>query len=117
MTDEKWTELVENIREKFQIVEENEEPDILKDDVGNEIKGTKQTVIFIGSQGKIMVTRTTRPAIIDKRSHYHKTQGGGALTEFIASDTELTQKLRVYTWDETAGDWQELDLKGDKISF
>lgn len=117
MTEEKWTNLVENLREKFEIAEEDEEPDTLTDDLGNEIKGTKQRVVFIAPQGKMLVTRTTRPAIIDKKSHYHKTQGGGALTEYVTSETETTSRLNVFTWDEIAGDWHEIDLKGDSISF
>lgn len=117
MTEEKWTDLIENLREKFQIVEENETPDILADDLGNEIRGVKQRVVFIAPQGKMLVTRTTRPAIIDKKSHYHKTQGGGALTEYVTSDTETTSRLNVFSWDEASGDWREIDLKGDTVSF
>ena len=60
------------------------------DDVGNEIKGEKESLVFNGPAGKMMVIHTKRPVIIDKKQHYHKTQAGKALTEYIASDTEFT---------------------------
>ena len=36
MDDDKWGNLKENIEEKFGILSENSEPDIMTDDVGNE---------------------------------------------------------------------------------
>lgn len=117
MTDEKWDDLKENVREKFGILEERTEPDIMTDDIGQEIKGEKDIIVFKGPMGKMMVTRTKRPVILDKKSHYHKTQAGKALTEYIVSDTEFTSNVEAFTWDDLAGDWKELDLKGGTISF
>jgi len=117
MTDEKWQDLKDNIKEKFGILEENTEPDIMTDDLGNEIKGTKETVVFNGPAGKMMVAHIKRPVILDKKSHYHKTQAGKALTEYVVSDTELTSRVEAFTWDEIAQDWKEIDTRGESISF
>lgn len=117
MTDEKWEDLKVNIREKFGILEERTEPDVITDDIGNELKGEKGTVVFNGPVGKMMVTHTKRPVILDKKTHYRKTQSGKALTEYIASDTEFSHKVEVFTWDDIARDWKELDIRGENISF
>ena len=58
MTDEKWEDLKENIRDKFGVLEERTEPDIITDDIGNEIKGKKDIIVFNGPMGKMMVTMT-----------------------------------------------------------
>ena len=117
MTDDKWQDLRDNIKEKFGILEEGSEPDMITDDVGNEIKGMKDFIIFNGPSGKMKTERTKRPMIIEKKSHYHKTQAGKALTEYIVSDTETTQKTEVFSWDEINQDWKEIDTHGDKLSF
>jgi len=117
MTEEKWEDLKENIRDKFGIIDEKREPDILTDDLGNEIKGEKESVVFNGPAGKMLLTKTTRPVIIDKKQHYHKTQAGKALTEYIASDSEFSIKVEAFTWDEIAADWKPIVTRADKISF
>ncbi len=117
MTDEKWEDLKENIREKFKVLGEKTEPDIITDDIGNKIKGEKDIIIFEGPTGKMEVTKTKRPVILDKKSHYHKTQAGKALIEYIVSDTEFTNKIEVFTWDTIANDWKEFDTRGENISF
>lgn len=117
MTDEKWEDLKENIREKFTILEEKSEPDVMTDDLGNEIKGTKESIVFIGPFGKMLAERTTRPVILDRKTHYRKTQTGKALVEYIVSDTEFTHKINLYKWDDTKQDWGEIDVREDKISF
>ncbi|RJO59964.1 hypothetical protein C4544_06355 [candidate division WS5 bacterium] len=117
MTDEKWDDLKENVREKFGLLEERTEPDVMTDDIGQEIKGEKDIIVFNGPMGKMMVTRTKRPVILDKKSHYHKTQAGKALTEYIVSDTEFTSNVEAFIWDDLADDWKGLDLRGGTISF
>lgn len=117
MTDEKWQDLKDLVREKFEIIEEKNEPDIMTDDIGNEIKGEKDILIFNGPMGKMMVSMTKRPVILDKKSHYHKTQAGKALTEYVVSDTELTSRVEAFTWDDLAQDWEEIDTRGGSISF
>ncbi len=117
MTDDRWQDLKDSIKEKFGILEEGSEPDIMADDVGNEIKGVREFVVFNGPGGKMKVERTKRPMIIEKKQHYHKTQAGKALTEYVVSDTETTQKTEVFTWDDLAGEWKEIDTRGDSISF
>lgn len=118
MNDEKWEDLKNNVKDKFGIIEEKTEADDMTDDVGNEIKGTKDILIFNGPLGKMMVARTTRPVILDKKSHYHKTQAGKALIEYVVSDTEFTHTIEASTWDDLKNDWEKIDTRGDgKISF
>lgn len=117
MTDDKWQDLKDSIREKFEVLEEKTEADVMTDDVGNDINGEKDSIVFNGPMGKMMVVKIKRPAILDKKSHYHKTQAGKALTEYIVSDTEFTNRIEAYTWDEIAQDWNEIDTRGESISF
>ena len=117
MIDDKWEDLKDNLRQKFEVLEELTEPDIMTDDLGNEIKGTKDIVVFNGPQGKMMLTRLVRPTILDKKSHYHKTQGGGALIEYIVSETETTSKLNLYTFNDISGEWAELKTDPGRLNF
>lgn len=117
MTDDKWLDLKESVRERFEILEEKTESDIMTDDIGKEIKGEKDILVFNGPAGKMMIQKIKRPVILDKKSHYHKAQAGKALTEYIVSDTEFTNRVEAFTWDEIAQDWKEIDTRGGSISF
>lgn len=111
MQDEKWADLTDNIETNFKILERHTEDDVFEDDVGNQFKGTKDIVIFEGPLGKTKVERTNRPVILDKKTHYHKTAGGGAKIEYVVSETEFTHRIKAYRWNENLGDWEEVEAK------
>lgn len=117
MVDEKWHDLVSNIEEQFGIEERLEEEDNLEDDLGNVVKGKKEIVIFRNPLGKVKLERTVRPIITDKKMHYHKGTGGTAKVEFVVSESETSQKLKAFVFNEAENDWKELEVSGDNITF
>lgn len=113
MSDDKWFDLIEQIEQKFEILERYTTEDDMTDDTGKTYKGTKETVIFEGLQGRIKLERVTHPFIIDKKMHYHKGSGGTANIEYTVSETEKTHKLLAYLYDTASDNWKELDIPGE----
>ena len=117
MNNEKWKDLIIRIDENFGFDEEYTVEDNLEDDTGKSHKGTKDVVIFNGVQGKMKLERINHPMILEKKMHYHKGAGGTAEVEYIVSDTEETNKVKAYIWDETEDDWKELSFSAENMKF
>lgn len=117
MTDEKWANLKEQVKEKFGIEEEHSYENNLEDNLDNVFPGTKDVVIFEGLQGKMKLERVNHPMILEKKMHYHKGARGTAKVEYIVSETEKTHRVTAFLWDESANDWKELELPGETITF
>lgn len=109
MTDEKWQDLKQNIKEKFDVTEENEET-IQKDDVGNEIIGHLERLTFETPLGDFKLEREVKPKILDKKVHYSHTAGAKGLVEYILSPDETTQKMTAFKLDSNTDQWEELSL-------
>lgn len=116
MNDEKWSELKDSIREKSTDFSEKVEDASTEDDLGNKVKAKKEIVEFKVELGRIRIERTTRPTILEKKTHYHK-GSGGAKVEYILSDSEVTHKIEIFKEDETSGNWQPLDVPTERLSF
>jgi hypothetical protein len=115
MNDDKWLDLKVKLREKFGDVEETVEKESGEDDMGQSVPTTTETLQFDSPLGRLKMIRTTRPKILDKKTHYHK-GAGGAQVEFILSDDEMTHKLEVFKLDEVTGDFLPLDIPADNFS-
>lgn len=102
MTDEKWEQLVENIRDKFTVIESRTE------EIPEEhYTQTNDILVFDGDLGRIRLVRETKPALLEKKQHYSHRAGDTARTEYVFSDTELAHKLRVYK-ENDYGEWDEI---------
>jgi len=55
------------------------------------------------------LARTTRPLVVDKKTHFSNRIGGGTHVEYIYSKTESTSRVRLYRWNEGKSDWDEVD--------
>jgi len=115
MDDEKWSELVDQIKEQFGFLEYNQEKIPLEDDFGLKAEGIKETIVFKGALGKMKIERTSRPLITEKKVHYAKTHGSGAKIEYVFSENEKVRKIKVFKWDDNQNDWQEIKL--DSLNF
>jgi hypothetical protein len=115
MTDEKWFDLKEKIKEKFGDYKESAEDTSREDDTGNKIPERTERIEFTSPLGEIRLERISHPKIIDKKAHYHK-GSGGAKVEFILSPDEVTHKLNAYKKDE-AGEWRTLEIPAENLSF
>lgn len=109
MTDEKWQNLVESIREKFGIEKEYSEP-IFVDSGGEEVEaGKKEIIEFNGASGKMKLERTCKPVVLEKKLHYHKRKDG-AQAEYKFSEDEFSYHVDGFIWDETLNDWQKIEV-------
>lgn len=115
MNDEKWGDLKIKLNDKFNDVTSDIRTEDREDDVGNVITSTIETLVFTSPLGKLKLERTTRPKIIDRKTHYHKGAGVGKV-EYITSDDETTSHIDVYKKD-AAGEWEIMELPAESISF
>lgn len=104
-----WEDKKEELKRKFKLTNEQVENNDIEDDFGVKGEEKKEVLEFESLAGKIKIEYITRPVIIDKKMHYAKTHGGGALVEYVLSQTEFTHKIRAYKWDIYNDQWEELD--------
>ena len=68
-----------------------------------------ESVVWQSPQGRMKLTRTTRPLVVDKKLHYSHRIGGGSSVEYVYSKTESTSRIRLFKWSERLNDWEEID--------
>ncbi len=102
MTEDKWIELLERIDRQFTMLDRTIE------DVPNG-PGEIETVIFQAPMGVMKVERTVRPVVLDRKQHFTNRAGGGASTEYIYSDTEKSDRMKVYRQNPRTEEWEEVD--------
>lgn len=102
MTEEKWTDLINYIKERFEVLE-HQKNDII------EGEGTLEAICFKGPMGKIKLEREIRPLVTGKKVISSKRPGSSVLEELEYSDTEKIDKLNAYRWDEEKEDWDVID--------
>lgn len=117
MNDEKWIEIKERIKESFGLEEEKKEDDFFYDDLENQFRGEKETIIFTNPSGRFKIERLKRPMILEKKPHYHKGAGGTAKMEFTVSEEKIISTINAFLFDQKEEEWNEIDLRGGNISF
>ena len=101
MTDEKWQEVKNMIREKFGTSDELEEE--LEDGGGVEI------VEFDGPLGEMKVERTVKPKVLDVKTKYSNRKGSTADSiEKVTSDTEEVKYVKAYVKKDER--WVEMEM-------
>ena len=108
MNAEKWGEIIDLVKEKFGVIEQG------KEDLD---PGEAEFLIFEGPLGKIKVVREVRPLVIDKKVHSSRRIGSSVNEEFIYSDTEKTEKLKAYRWEENSEEWVEMEMKPEAFTL
>jgi hypothetical protein len=103
MTKEKWQETINNIQDKFVILEKGEEH--IDDEGGVDIA----FIIFNGPLGKMRLEYIEKPVVLDRKTTYSRRIGSETVVDYIYSPVEKTQKMTVYKWDDVQEDWQEMD--------
>lgn len=107
MTNERWEELVEGIKQKStNYTIRHEEWEV---EYGEARDGASVDILEFTQPGagKFKLVRENTPLVLEKKHHYSHRQGDTARTEYVLSDTELSHKLKVYKEDDY-GDWQEI---------
>jgi hypothetical protein len=108
MTDEKWVDLKDSIKEKFEILEDKTEDLLIDVDEGQKKLGTVDVLICQTPMGRIKLERTNKPVVLDKKVQYHRRKEGSKV-EYIYSDTEWTHRLDAYKWNDADDDWEKID--------
>lgn len=103
MTPEKWENLIDNIKDKFEVEEHKNEH--LDEHGGTDI----EFIIFKGPLGRMKLEFIIKPRVLDKKTTYSRRIGSETAVEYIYSEDEKTHKLMAYKWDDFQNDWVEID--------
>src|ERR1700741_3970300 len=105
MDIDRWQQVKESIKSKFQIEDEGTE-DLMMDTQDGPVKqGVVEFLVAQTPMGKIKLGWEKRPLVLDKRFHFSHRAGQAARTEYAFSDTEFTYKLHAYKWDDIEDEW------------
>ena len=102
MNDQRWEEVLRRLDRQFGGLEFDEVED-------EETRAIVESVIWSGPRGRLKLTRTTRPLVVDKKLHFSNRSGGGSHVEYVYSDTETSSRIRLYLWSAPLNDWEEID--------
>ena len=105
MTEAHWHEIIDRVKDKFNI----DEQDKSEETRGDGSWTRHEWVIFTGPMGRIKLERIIRPAITGEQRIYSRRQGTSAELVRTYSESETTQSLHAY--HEVGGNWEELDPK------
>ncbi len=114
MNDERWNSILGQLKDSNAITIVDEGVEDLSEEDG---LGTVAFVEFEGPMGHMRLEHTTRPLILDRKTHGSKRIGSHTDVQYVYSDTEVTQKFAVYKYDDAADDWQELKIEAGDMSF
>jgi hypothetical protein len=103
MDDERWHDLVDKIEQKLKVVEK-------KTGTVDDGRTRIEAVIFEGPEGKMMLRRSSKPLVIDKKVQYSKRIGSHRTVEYVYSPTEKVQRVQLFKWSEADNDWEEIRL-------
>ena len=102
MNEDRWEEVLRRLDKQFGDLEFDE----IEDETTHSVV---ESVAWQGPAGRMKLTRTTRPVILDSKRHFSNRAGAGSHVEHVYSKTEMTSKVRLYRWDEPTQDWEEMD--------
>jgi len=103
MLPEKWENLVDDIKDKFEV--EKQDKEHLDEQGGTDI----ESIIFKSPVGRVKLEFITKPVVLDKKTFYSQRIGSQTKVEYTYSDDEKSHKLVASKWDENQNDWTEID--------
>lgn len=101
MTDDKWLDVKEKVKEKFTVLEEgtrNLDPG----------PGTAEFLVFESPLGKVKLERVSRPVKLGERGIVSKRIGAHAAIETMYSDTEVAKSFHAYKFEPVTSEWVEM---------
>jgi len=106
MSPEKWQSLKTRVQDSFKDCEFSQEkleaPEI----------GEGEILEFTGPLGRMRLEYWTKPVVLGKNVSGSRRIGAHHEVEYVYSETEFTQTLKAYKWDDGRNDWEEIDLRG-----
>jgi len=103
MTQEKWQDIVNLIKDKFEIEDEGEEE---LEDIPD---GKIEFIIFSGPLGRMRLEYTTKPVILDKKTIGSRRIGSETAVQYIYSKDEMSQTFKAYKWEDDQDNWVEME--------
>jgi len=103
MTNEKWQKILGNVLDSFTV--EEHEKEHIDEQGGVDI----EYVIFQGPLGRMRLEFEEKPVILDKKTTYSRRAGSDTAIDYVYSDTEKSQKMRAYKWDQEQEEWEEME--------
>ena len=105
MDDPGWDKIVDAIDARFGLVDHGQIARPLEDrpDLHEQVA----YIVFKRDQQQYKLERVSRPAVVDRKSYYHKAARGGIRHENVYDAESLTHKTVVFRHD--GQDWVEID--------
>lgn len=104
MNDRAWEELIDKIDELYAVDQMGKREEKLDDD--QKLKRSIESIEFERDNVKYKVERITSPAILEKKTYYHRV-GGANRIENIYDPVETTKKVMFFK-AQTDGSWNEI---------
>jgi len=102
MNQEKWENLINDIKDKFEVEEHNNKH-------FDEMGGTDiEFIIFKSPLGRVKLEHIIKPVVLDKKTNYSQRIGSETSVEYVYSEDEKTSRLIAYKWDDHEDDWVEI---------
>lgn len=105
MTEEKWGNIIGNIKDNFTV--EDEGSSHLDEEGGVDI----EYIVFHGPLGKMRLEFIVKPIVLDKKTTYSRRIGSEIKVDYVYSDTEKSYKMMAYKWDGDEENWVEMDAR------
>ncbi len=104
MTKNKWLDLVDMIKEKFEIIAED------KESLGENTPGEKHLLEFEGPLGKIRLEFVEKPKLLEVKTLYSARAGSNIKVNKIYDDKEKVSYLNAYKWNEIKQNWENFNF-------
>jgi len=105
---EKWENLIDDIKDKFEVEEQGKEH--LDERGGIDI----EFIIFKSPLGRVKLEFVTKPVVLDKKDIYSQRIGSQSNIEYVYSKDEKTSRLVAYKYNDIEKEWVEIDTNSFK---
>lgn len=101
MQEEKWHQLVGQIKDSLEIVSHETKPGEFEHEIIEEL-------VFRGPGGVMKLARYTKPRVTGEKTFYAGRGGTNVGIQKEYSDTETVDTVKLYR--DAAGEWEEMDV-------
>lgn len=105
MEDVSWDKIVDAIDEKFGLNRHGKTQEPLED--REDLVQHISFIEFTRAGQDYRLERVSRPAIIDKKSHYHKAASGGIRYQNIYDPEQIAHQTKMYR--KSGDSWEPID--------
>ncbi len=101
MLPERWLELKQEIKQKFDLEDEYSEE--LDHD------GSQEVLEFTSPMGRIKLCFAKNPKVLDKKTTYSNRIGSGVSVEYIYDPENFTYHLDAFLWSDDNAQWEKIE--------